>query len=684
VRTRDIAASEIPIANAAIKCGRIESRVTRDLMSGIGLKFSLAALSGNGKKYFPVIELAIALMMALISETPKAIRPLYWSLGATSAISALVVGATVWLSAATWSQNDWVRHTLEVRNQIAQILFLVQSAETGQRGYLLTSSQAYLIPYDRGTAAVGPAIDELGRLVIDNPQQVQSVGRLRELVKAKLDELAAIIEDHKSGHADRAIATVKSDDGLRLMDAIRQLLSRMEAVESQLLVARQHRAETLNTWLEVGAGLAFLLISAVGFLGMTATRRAFSHLAKARNELALSNRNLQKQIAQREEVESQLRQSQKMEAVGQLTGGIAHDFNNMLGVVIGSLDLMNRRIKNGDYAIGSFMEAATQATTRAASLTHRLLAFARQQPLEPKAIDVNNLIAGMSDLMRSTLGEQIEIETVMAAGLWTTTVDPHQLESAILNIAINSRDAMPQGGKLTIETGNTFLDDAYAGQHGEVSPGQYVMVAVSDNGTGMSSEIAARVFDPFFTTKPPGKGTGLGLSQVFGFTKQSKGHIKIYSEVGCGTTVKIYLPRLTDQAAITMPMALPAVSAVGTGEVILVVEDDLMMLKFTSEAVRELGYTAVHAENAIAALAVLDSRPDIKLLFTDVVMPDISGKKLVDEALLRHPQLKVLYTTGYTANAVVHGGVLDAGVNFLAKPFTIEQLAAKLRLVLDL
>jgi CHASE3 domain sensor protein len=344
--------------------------------------------------------------MALIDETPKAIRPLYWSLGATSAIAALVVGATIWLSAATQSQNDWVRHTLAVRNQIAQTLSLVQSAETGQRGYLLTNSQAYLIPYDRGTAAVGPAIDELGRLVIDNRQQEQSVGRLRELVKAKLDELGATIEDQKSGRTDRAMATVKSDDGLRLMDAIRQLLGTMEGAENQLLVARQHRAETLNTWLEAGAGLAFLLISAVGFLGMTATRRAFSHLAEARNELSVSNRDLQKQIAQREEAESQLRQAQKMEAIGQLTGGIAHDFNNMLGVVIGSLELMDRRIKNGDFAIGRFMEAATQATTRAASLTHRLLAFARQQPLEPRAVDVNSLITGMSGLMRSTLGEQ--------------------------------------------------------------------------------------------------------------------------------------------------------------------------------------------------------------------------------------------------------------------------------------
>ena len=621
--------------------------------------------------------------MTLIDATPRAIRPLYWSLGATSAIAALVVGATIWLSLASQSQDEWVRHTLAVRNQLAQILSLVQSAETGQRGYLLTNSQAYLIPYDRGTASVGPAVDVLGRLVVDNPEQEQAVGRLRELVKAKLDELGSTLEDQKSGRSGQALATVKSDNGLRLMDAIRQHISTMEGVENQLLSDRQTRAQTLTSWLEAGASIAFVLISAVGFLGIAVTRRAISHLASARNELAISNRDLQQQIEQREEVESQLRQAQKMEAIGQLTGGIAHDFNNMLGVVMGSLDLMGRRIKNGDFAIERFLEAASQATVRAAALTHRLLAFARQQPLEPKPIDVNNLISGMSDLMRSTLGEQIQIETVMAAGVWTASADPHQLESAILNVAINARDAMPDGGKLTIETGNTYLDEAYAHQHGDVEPGQYVMVAVSDNGTGMAPEIAARVFDPFFTTKPSGKGTGLGLSQVFGFIKQSRGHIKIYSEVGCGTAVKIYLPRLTGQLATPLPANPPSISAGSAGEVILVVEDDPMMLKFTIQAVRELGYTVLHADNAAAALAILDDRPDILLLFTDVVMPEVGGKKLVDEALKKHPALKVLYTTGYTANAVVHGGVLDAGVNLLGKPFTLDQLATKLRVVLD-
>jgi CheY-like chemotaxis protein len=328
------------------------------------------------------------------------------------------------------------------------------------------------------------------------------------------------------------------------------------------------------------------------------------------------------------------------------------------------------------------MDAALQATRRAALLTDRLLAFSRQQPLAPRPVNANALISSMSDLMRSTLGEHIQIETVTAAGLWLAKADYHQLENAILNIAINARDAMADGGKLTIETGNAYLDDAYARSHAEVEPGQYVMVALSDTGTGMPPEVAARVFDPFFTTKPTGKGTGLGLSQVYGFIKQSRGHVKIYSEVGAGTTVKIYLPRAVDGVAPAEPSMAPPLALSGNDEVVLVVEDDPLMRKFTAEAVSELGYTVLEAENAAAALAILEQRRDVALLFTDVVMPDVNGRKLADEACRKCPALKVLYATGYTANAVVHGGILDAGVHLLGKPFTMEQLASKLRSVL--
>src|SRR5580698_155628 len=278
-----------------------------------------------------------------------------------------------------------------------------------------------------------------------------------------------------------------------------------------------------------------------------------------------------------------------MQALGQLTGGIAHDFNNMLGVILGAHDLILRRIRKGDFGIERFVEAATDAAKRAAMLTQRLLAFARQQPLAPQTIDANKMIGSMSDLLNSTLGEQIQIETVTSAGLWIVNADAQQLESAILNIAINARDAMPDGGKLTIETANAYLDEAYCRQNPEIEPGQFVMIAITDTGAGMSPDTAARVFDPFFTTKPTGKGTGLGLSQVYGFVKQSHGHIKIYSEVGAGTTVKIYLPRLTGEAKEVRPAAVESVRTGDRSEAILVVEDDPLMRKLTSETLYELG-----------------------------------------------------------------------------------------------
>jgi signal transduction histidine kinase len=429
--------------------------------------------------------------------------------------------------------------------------------------------------------------------------------------------------------------------------------------------------------------LSFLLICVVGFLIARYTRQSVATISGARDQLLITNQELIGQIAQREQVEDQLRQSQKMESLGQLTGGIAHDFNNMLGVIMGAHDLISRRIKKGDFGIQRFLDAAISATERAAILTQRLLAFARQQPLEPQPLDANKMIVSMSDLLQSTLGENIQIETVRAAGLWAVHADAQQLESAILNIAINARDAMPDGGMLTIETANSYLDEAYCRQNPEIEPGQFVLIAITDTGTGMPPEVVARVFDPFFTTKPTGKGTGLGLSQVYGFVKQSKGHIKIYSEANAGTTVKIYLRRFTGAARDIKAVAAAPMRTGNRNETILVVEDDPLMCKLACDALDELGYAVLQASNAAAALAILDQEPNIKLLFTDVVMPDVDGKKLAEEALRRRPSLKVLFTTGYTANAVVHGGVLDPGVQFIGKPFTLDQLAAKVRSVLD-
>jgi signal transduction histidine kinase len=605
------------------------------------------------------------------------------SLLATTVLAALIMAAAYWLGARSESDDNWVLHSLDVRAQLTRILSLVQSAETGQRGYLLTGRAAYLEPYDRGNAELPLTLDHFRDLVSDNPQQTQPLRKLRDLISAKLDELRSTVETYKAGNRDAALALVDNDGGLRLMQEIRDQIAAMQADEDKLLGTRQSTAERSAALLQVGVALAFLLICAMGLLIARFTRESFSALTAARDRLAASNEQLREQVTRRETAESQLRQAQKMEALGQLTGGIAHDFNNMLGVIMGAHDLASRRMRKGDFNIDRFMNAAVTAAERAAALTQRLLAFARQQPLAPRRLDANKMIANMSDLLHSTLGEHIHIETVAAAGLWTIHADPQQLENAIINIAINARDAMPEGGKLTIETANTHLDDAYCQQNPEIEPGQFAMIAISDSGLGMPPEIAARAFDPFFTTKAAGKGTGLGLSQVYGFVKQSHGHIKVYSELRAGTTVKIYLPRLIGEAQEVRREVAEPVRTGQRSEIILVVEDDALMRRLTTDALHELGYTVFDADSAASALSTLERVAEVKLLFTDVVMPDMNGKKLADEATRRRPGLKVIFTTGYTANAVVHGGTLDQGVNFLSKPFTLDQLATKVRSVLD-
>jgi signal transduction histidine kinase len=605
------------------------------------------------------------------------------SLIVTTVLAALIVAAAFWLGARNKSDDQWVLHSLEVRAQFTRLLSLVQSAETGQRGYLLTGQDLYLTPYRMAIEQLPPMLDSTKNLVSDNPRHLQSLDHLRQLITAKLDELRSTIDAYNAGNKDMALAIVNNNSGFQFMQEIRQVISSMQAEEDRLLTTRQMAAEYSALLLQVGVAVAFLLIAAVGFLIARFTRESFAQLTATRDRLAASNQQLLEEASHRAIAEAQLRQAQKTEALGQLTGGIAHDFNNMLGVIMGSHDLIKRRIAKGDFGIQRFLDASTAAGERAAMLTQRLLAFARQQPLSPQPLDPNKMIGTMSDLLHSTLGEHIQIETVTTAGMWTVHADSQQLENAVLNIAINARDAMPEGGKLTIETANAYLDEAYCGANPEVDPGQFAMIAITDTGLGMTPEVAARAFDPFFTTKSTGKGTGLGLSQVYGFIKQSRGHIKVYSEPGAGTTVKIYLPRLAAEAVDIKRGAQPPLRTGDRSEIILVVEDDALMRRLATEALHELGYTVFDADGAASALATLDRVADVKLLFTDVVMPDVNGKKLAEEALRRRPGLKVLFTTGYTPNAVVHGGVLDQGVNFIGKPFTLDQLAAKVRAILD-
>jgi PAS domain S-box-containing protein len=388
-------------------------------------------------------------------------------------------------------------------------------------------------------------------------------------------------------------------------------------------------------------------------------------------------------LTERRAIEEQLRQSQKMEAIGQLTGGVAHDFNNLLTVIVGNLETIWRHAPAEDGKLRRAIDQVTRGAQRAVTLTQQLLAFSRRQPLNPKPTDINRLVGGMSDLVRRTIGENIAVETVLAGGLWRVEIDAHQMESALLNLAVNARDAMPAGGKLTIETANSHLDDSYAGGYPELTPGQYVVVCVTDTGTGMTPEVIARAFEPFYTTKPIGQGTGLGLSQVYGFVKQSGGHVKLYSEVGQGTTVKIYLPRLLGSVEEEQESNFPVIPTGGVHEVVLVVEDDDDVRMFTTESLKDLGFTVLEASDGPSALKMLEQHPEVQLLFTDVGLPGINGAQLVAEARLRRPDVKVLFTTGYARNAIVHQGRLDSGIELITKPFTRAQLASRIRDVLD-
>lgn len=432
--------------------------------------------------------------------------------------------------------------------------------------------------------------------------------------------------------------------------------------------------------------MASLLVSVLG-MAQAALGRANKELESRARDLAEANKSLHTQIEEREKAEEALRQAQKMETIGQLTGGVAHDFNNLLTVILGNLERLRRRIDDGgDPAqMKRAADNAIQGAERAASLTRSLLAFSRRQPLSPKPVDVNKLVANMSDLLRRTLGEQITIESVVAGGLWRTHVDPNQLENAILNLAVNARDAMPNGGKLTIETANAYLDARYAADQAEVAPGQYVVLCITDTGIGMSKEVVEQAFEPFFTTKDIGQGTGLGLSQVYGFVKQSGGHVKIYSEPGQGTTVKIYLPRLlADEDAIEIARPSDAPPAGNRSEAILIVEDEEGVRAHSVEIMTELGYRVFQAANGPAALEVLAREPTIALLFTDVGLPGgMNGRQLADEARRRWPNLRVLFTTGYARNAIVHDGRLDPGVQLITKPFTYTELATAVREALD-
>jgi PAS domain S-box-containing protein len=382
-------------------------------------------------------------------------------------------------------------------------------------------------------------------------------------------------------------------------------------------------------------------------------------------------------VTERDQAEDQLRRAQRMEAIGHLTGGVAHDFNNLLQVIRGNLELIAPDLA-GRPTAAQRLRNALHGADRAAQLTRQLLAFARRQPLEPRVVNLGRMVGEMADMLRRMLGEAIDVETIVAKNLWNTLADPAQVESALLNLAINARDAMPQGGRLTIEVANATLDADYSQRNSEVEPGEYVLIAVSDTGHGMTPDVQARVFEPFFTTKGEEKGTGLGLSMVYGFVRQSNGHVQLYSEVDQGTTVKIFLPRAHQEETLDAPAVSGSLE--GRSEVILVVEDDDLVRASSVGMLRDLGYTCLHASDGSAALEMLRGGAKIDLLFTDVVMPGpVRGRELAIEAQKLRPDLPVLFTSGYTEDAIVHDGRLDPGIQLLSKPFAREDLARRIR-----
>lgn len=582
------------------------------------------------------------------------------------------VAATVLCATEYRQQSDAVQHTLRVKNSLGGLLSTLQDAETGQRGYLLSADASFLEPYTLGTRLSAEELATVKRLTSDNPAQQSLVEKLAPVVERKLAELADRIERFRSG----SLPTLEQlQSGKADMDQIRATVAMMSTAEDALLQKRSAGAQRFILFAMSFALLtAALAIAAVG--GWVWQSRLLT------TDLKQANEDLRATVAQRDLAESKARQMQKLEAIGQLTGGVAHDFNNILAVIMSGLSLLQRRAKSLEEA-KPFVTGALDAAKRGADLTRRLLAFARQQPLDPRTIDVNRWISEVSDLIGRAVGETILTETVLGAGVWPLNVDPNELQNAVLNIAINARDAMPDGGKLTIETANYYFDARYSRENDAIAEGQYVLIAVTDTGMGMLNEVMEKAFEPFFTTKDTGKGTGLGLSQVHGFVKQSGGHVKIYSEIGKGTTVKLYFPR--SEVPAEQERKRDTVEALPKGDpsrLVLVVEDDPRVRAVSVALMRELGYSVIHADGPTTALMKIQSHPGIELLFTDVVMPVMSGRQLATRALELRPELKVLYTTGFTKNAVVHGGVLDRGVHLLSKPYTIEDLARKLLVVL--
>jgi signal transduction histidine kinase len=585
----------------------------------------------------------------------------------------------------------WVVHTFQVQQTAQALLISTRDAESAVRSYLLSGDGKDLDQFEPSLTDAGSQLKALAELTSDNAVQQNRVQILGTLIQSKGEQLKKCVGLAKSGQRDAALAVINSRDDRQTLAKIRAGIEEVLDTERTYLDVRQAHAAQSRYVLAGLIGLALLTATILAGVLAISTRTAVQGLLERTAELETESKL-------RQEAEETLRQSQKMEAVGLLSGGIAHDFNNLLTIIIGNLDTMRRALVDaanpGTVAelrskLTKPVESALKGANSAAQLTQRLLAFSRRQALEPARVDLNRLVSDMIEILHRSLGEDINIETVLGAGLWPTFVDAHQVENVLLNLALNAKAAMPKGGHLTIETANCYLDDAYVERFGDIEAGQYVLLCVSDTGTGIRTEILDRVFEPFFTTKPQGEGSGLGLAMVHGFVKQSGGHIRIYSEQGHGTTVKIYLPRATgDEKVAAVPAGKPARATPTAGarkdETVLVVEDNDGVREYAVEVLEQLGYRVLAASDAKEALRLLSDGKHVDLLFTDIVLPGaITGRVLADQAKDMRPDLRVLYTTGYTRNAIVHQGRLDPDVHLLNKPYTQQSLARKVRDMLD-
>jgi signal transduction histidine kinase/CheY-like chemotaxis protein len=598
--------------------------------------------------------------------------------------------ATIYLAIRAGEAEDWVSHTLKVQTAANLLLSALERRESGQLSFLITDDDRYLKVINKAESDILFVMSELRQLTADNPKQQAALNDFELALTARSERMRATLALAQTGRREDAVNAVKSGIGADLQETIQAEIKAFCERERALLLDRQSTSAMLRIWL-----LILIFSSLAGAIGLAAVLARQAQ--RGVNQLRQRTAELEAEAKLRVETESKLRHVQKLESVGQLTGGIAHDFNNLLTIILGNLDTLRRRLlipspdQSGEERAATLLKPvdyALQGARSAAQLTQRLLAFARQQPLEPVKLDVNELVSGLTELLRRTLGERITLESVLAGGLWPSFADANQVEAALINLCVNARDAMPDGGKLTIETSNAYLDEAYADQFDDVRPGQYVLLSVTDTGTGIAPEVLQRIFEPFFTTKPAGKGSGLGLAMVYGFVKQSGGHIRIYSELGEGTTVKIYLPRLTQvEETKAAPAAKPAVESplphAAPQEALLVVEDNRQVREYAKTCLEELGYTIFEAGDTAGALRILESGERIDLLFTDVVLPDESGRELSRHAVKLRPDLPILFTTGYTRNAIVHHGRLDADVKLLGKPYTQQDLARKIRELLD-